>query len=352
MPAGERQPIRVINSRAPIRICDNGGWTDTWFAQHGRVLNIAVSPYVEVRLSVFGEDGYEKPITIHAQNFDDHYSIGQPNGNYGRHPLIEAAFDCIPVPEGQTVELSIYSAAPAGCSTGTSAALAVAVLGALDVLTSGHRDAYAIAAAAHRVETEFLHLECGIQDQIAAAFGGINLIDMYEYPHAKVGRLQLPRATERELEARLALVYVGLSHSSSQVHEMVIRHLENAGPNGPQLERLRAIACRSSEALCAADFAAFGRSMIENTEAQRDLHPALIGTAHQQVIDIAREFRALGWKVNGAGGDGGSITLLGGEDRGAQQQMLHAIEAANPSFCKVPICLSASGLRVWDSPPR
>ena len=29
------QPKRVINSCAPIRICDVGGWTDAWFAECG-----------------------------------------------------------------------------------------------------------------------------------------------------------------------------------------------------------------------------------------------------------------------------------------------------------------------------
>ena len=40
-----RTPLRVINSVAPIRIVDNGGWTDTWFAGHGKIFNIGVYPY-------------------------------------------------------------------------------------------------------------------------------------------------------------------------------------------------------------------------------------------------------------------------------------------------------------------
>ncbi len=32
----EKSPLRIINSVAPIRICDNGGWTDTWFAELGK----------------------------------------------------------------------------------------------------------------------------------------------------------------------------------------------------------------------------------------------------------------------------------------------------------------------------
>ena len=34
----------MITASAPVRVCDNGGWTDTWFGGPGRVLNIAVSP--------------------------------------------------------------------------------------------------------------------------------------------------------------------------------------------------------------------------------------------------------------------------------------------------------------------
>jgi len=31
--------LKRIHSEAPVRICDIGGWTDTWFAQHGAVFN-------------------------------------------------------------------------------------------------------------------------------------------------------------------------------------------------------------------------------------------------------------------------------------------------------------------------
>jgi D-glycero-alpha-D-manno-heptose-7-phosphate kinase len=171
---------------------------------------------------------------------------------------------------------------------------------------------------------------------------------MHHYPYAAVERITLAEPIERELEERLFLIYVGESHSSSEVHEMVIRHLEDAGPRALQLERLRATATKSRDALLAADLAAFGEAMIENTEAQRELHPQLVGTAHQQIIDIAREHGACGWKVNGAGGEGGSVTLLCGRDRNVHEFMLRKIEDANPRFRNIPIRLSASGLRVWE----
>ena len=346
-----RKPLRIINSRTPTRICDNGGWTDTWFARYGQIFHIAVSPAAEVQLSVFPDHGNSPPFTIHAENYGDCYSIAKPNGAYGKHPLIEAILDYMPVPRGLALDLSIFSETPVGCSTGTSAAVAVAILGALDCLTPGRLTRQELALAAHRVETELLHWQCGIQDQIAAAYGGINFIEMDAYPHARVESINLAAEIERELEARLALIYVGSSHSSSAVHEMVIHELEDAGVEAPQLRQLRNTAAPARDALCAGDFVAFGRSMIENTEAQRSLHPRLIGPAHQQIIDIAREYGALGWKVNGAGGEGGSIALLSGARRSARRSMIHAIQAANVNFREIPIRLDHSGFVAWDSRP-
>lgn len=50
-----RKPVRIVNSQAPIRICDNGMWTDTRLARYERVLNITVSPVVEVQLKIYNE---------------------------------------------------------------------------------------------------------------------------------------------------------------------------------------------------------------------------------------------------------------------------------------------------------
>jgi D-glycero-alpha-D-manno-heptose-7-phosphate kinase len=162
-----------------------------------------------------------------------------------------------------------------------------------------------------------------------------------------VSQLQIPNATWWELERRLALIYLGKSHRSSDVHEMVIKHLENAGPDCQQLADLRQTAPKSRDALYAADFSALGDAMTENTEAQKRLHPALISPEASRVIEIAREHGALGWKVNGAGGDGGSVTILCNDVSQIKRLMLREIEQENPLFKSIPIYLSRYGLRVW-----
>ncbi len=150
----ERKLLRIVNSVAPIRICDNGGWTDTWFARYGRVFNIAVYPYAEVQMRVFAHAGERARITINAENYGQRYTIAEPQGNYDKHPLLEAAIDYMHIPADVAIEVSIHSEAPGGCSTGTSAAVSVALIGALDCLTPGRMTAHEVASAAQMIETQ------------------------------------------------------------------------------------------------------------------------------------------------------------------------------------------------------
>jgi D-glycero-alpha-D-manno-heptose-7-phosphate kinase len=343
--AGSR---RIVNSEAPIRVCDNGGWTDTWFARHGKVFNIGVSPYAEVQLEVFPRASRDRQVTICAENYGDCFDLEPGAGLKGPHPLLQATVQRMGVPADLAIRVTIFSEAPSGASTGTSAAITVALVGALDCLTPGRLSPYEVAYTAQAVEVEMLGQQCGIQDQLCSTFGGINLIDMHDYPRATVTQLRLPDALWWELERRLILIYLGRTHRSSDVHERVIRGLEDDGPDVQVLEDLRRLAEPSLDALQAGDFAGLGRIMVDNTEAQRRLHPDLVGVDAQRVIDIARAHRALGWKVNGAGGEGGSITILAGPTAGARRAMIREIEAERALYRHILTTLSRHGLRTWE----
>jgi D-glycero-alpha-D-manno-heptose-7-phosphate kinase len=339
--------LRVIRAVAPIRICDNGGWTDTWFARRGRVFNIAVTPYVEVEVCLHGEGVDGDPVTIHLENYGERYSFG-PDALPDRHPLVEATLDEIGLPRGVCAEVSISSGVPPGSSTGTSAAASVALIAALDALTPGRMTRHEIALTAHRVEVDRLGLQSGVQDQLCAAYGGINFIDVSAYPEAKVTQIPLPNGVRRELEARLVLVCLGRPHVSSDIHDRVIAALAGEGGDSPLLAGLREAADDARDAIRAGDLVAFGRTLTSNTELQRLLHPDLISHEAQTVIDTAAAFGALGWKVNGAGGEGGSVTILCGPGEKAKHRLQCAVSDADPSFRVVPTTLSRDGVRVWE----
>jgi len=180
--ATDVKPLRVINAAAPIRICDNGGWTDTWFAEYGTVFNIGVYPYAEVQIEVYPYQGQDERITLYAENYGERYAIQPDRGEWDRHPLLEASIAIMNVPDDLAFQVTIFSKAPAGASTGTSAAVTVALIGALDHLTPGRLSPHEVAYKAHAVETDLLKQQSGIQDQLCGAYGGINYIEMFRYP--------------------------------------------------------------------------------------------------------------------------------------------------------------------------
>jgi D-glycero-alpha-D-manno-heptose-7-phosphate kinase len=341
---------RVIYSAAPIRICDNGGWTDTWFARHGAVLNIAVHPQAEVKLRATEAWGEETSIFLHAEDYGASYGLDPQRGSPGPHPLLEEAIWAVGVPNGLRLEVWVHSDAPPGAGTGTSSAVTVALIAALDALTPGRLAPHDVADAAHRVETELLGQQCGVQDQLASAYGGINFIEIGEYPRAVVTTVAVSDELWWELERRLLLVSLGAAHDSSALHEQVIARLADAGPEAPALRDLRLCAARSRDALLVGDLAAFGQAMVANTESQGRLHPALVSKEAAQVIAIAREHGALGWKVNGAGGEGGSLTLLCSGDHARKSSLIREIEQEDPAFRRVPTRLSRHGVQVGCSP--
>lgn len=345
---GDPVPLRVVNATAPIRICDNGGWTDTWFAGHGEVFNIAVSPLVEVQIKVHPIGDLPGRVTLDAKNFGERYMFDPPILP-DRHPLLEATIDEVGLPDERSLQISVFSEAPVGSSTGTSAAAAVALIGALDSLTPGRMTPRQVAAAAHRIEVDRLGAQSGIQDQLCAAFGGINYIEITSYPQASLSQLTVPNTVWRELDRRLVLLFLGSAHLSSEVHDRVIASLNRAGENAPQLEELRHAAQQARDAVLGADLHTLGRAMIENTDAQSRLHPDLVSPRAQAAVEVAAANGALGWKVNGAGGEGGSITILCGPGTGSKPRLLRALRQADARFQIIPTHLSRHGLRVWPS---
>jgi D-glycero-alpha-D-manno-heptose-7-phosphate kinase len=341
-------PLQIVNAVAPIRICDNGGWTDTWFAGHGKIFNIGVHPCVEVQVRVHPLGALPEQIVLEAENYGDHYMF--KSGDLpGRHPLLEATIDEIGVPTDASIDISIFSEAPAGGSTGTSAAVTVALIGALDALTSGRLTPQQIASTAHHIEVDRLGMESGIQDQLCAAFGGINYIEMPAYPRASVSQLAVSDAVWWELDRRLVLVHLGRGHVSSEVHDRVIARLEREGESSSYLETLRRTAELARDAVLAADLAGLGRAMSQNTDAQENLHASLVSQGARLAIEVAVAHGAWGWKLNGAGGDGGSITILCGPDMSVKRRMIDALGDADPRFEVIPTHLSRHGVRIWHS---
>jgi D-glycero-alpha-D-manno-heptose-7-phosphate kinase len=338
----------TITATAPVRTCDCGGWTDTWFARHGAVFHVAVSPGVRVVVRVeAAPPGPPAPVLLSAENYGDRYLFRPGMRPWARHALLEAAIESVGVPHGLALEIAVRSAVPPGASTGTSAAVCVALVGALRTLWGKPSTPDVVARAAHAVEVHRLGQQSGVQDQFAAAHGGINYVEITEYPSAVCRPVAAADDVREALERQLILVYLGRTHSSTAIHQEVIAGLDRPGaPGRAALDDLRLAAAAARDGVEAGNLAALGEAMRACTEAQRRLHPSLVGSDARRVIDAVSARGALGWKVNGAGGEGGSLAVLCPPGPAERAAIEAAIAGASDVYRVIPTAVAAAGLHV------
>jgi len=335
--SGRVKAVMYVLVTAVVRILDIGGWLDTWFAVFGDIFSLGVYSRLfcsEAGTKYRGVDalasrqvkrGKNGRMTIIAG--DPAFDIGVPISDLleGRvhDNLILAMLSLLPIEKllpnekNKTcdIEIRIMSPFRPGASVGTSAAVAVVVGMAINELLAGlgyrRISAKKLAKLAWQAETRVLRKQSGTQDQGSAAEkAGFRAINVPEYPETSVEVFGAQREICERLLAGLITVEVG-PHVSTVEHGRVIKEQEGKGPQSPELQRLRPLASRARKKLEAGDLEGLGRVMQANTRGQMALCRGLVGPDHQRIIELASvRSDCYGWKVNGAGGDGGSITLL------------------------------------------
>src|SRR3954469_16186463 len=301
-------------ARAPVRFCDLGGWTDTRIVPRGAVLNFSARLYTYVTLSVKeGQSGF----TLESLDTEEKIQIQDIRRvEYdGVLDLLKAAIARSGI-EARTsgvyssrrqVSLRVRSGAPPASGLGSSAALGVAAIAALARYNRRNMLPHEVARESQLLETQDLKLECGVQDQFASAYGGVNFMEV-EYPNARVFPVPLDPSIRCELEDRFLLVYTGKSHFSSGMHQKVI---SEAALHSADFDALTEAAIAGKEALLTGDLDRFAEAMNANWDAQKRLHPDITTPEIEALHDAVLAAGARGFKANGAGG-GGTVTVLSG----------------------------------------
>lgn len=329
---------KIIFSRAPVRICDIGGWTDTWFCPNGAVFNICVGLYSYVRIIPTNTSR----INIFSENLNmrtkikDFHKI-EYDGNLD---LLKAAIKRVNIREG--LNIYVRTEAPPGCGTGTSASVAVALIAALNRFSNKELNPLEIAKLAHKLETEELKLESGVQDQYAAAFGGINFMEI-TYPEVKMIPLEIENKLIFELENQMILVYLS-SRNSSEMHRAVIENYKKGDSSTlKSFDVIKHCAYEMKRAIQSKDLVYMGELMNKNWSAQKNLHNSMTNRTIEKAEHISMNNGAIGFKLNGAGG-GGSATILAGIGK---EYTLKRILIDN-GYQILPIKLDFRGVLTWD----
>ena len=334
-------PGTVVKARAPIRLDFAGGFTDVPpFSERegGAVVNAAINRYTYTTL-VPRSDGALKMFSADFDLFVEVESFRDIEYD-GNLDMVKAAIHMLGIETG--MDLYVRCDAPPGSGTGSSASIAVALIGLLNHLQDRKLSPHEIAQLARRLELQELKIAGGKQDQYAAAVGGINFIEFLD-PTVSSSRLDVPREVILELEKHLVLCYTGQSRLSGNLIDNVMGNYESGEVTTTRaLGRLKEIAHEIKTALLVGDTRGFGRLMAENWECQRRLDPSITNSQIDHLFEIALGAGAIGGKALGAGGGG---CLLFMADHNREHGLRRALEAEGVRI--IDFNFDTKGLQTW-----
>ena len=200
----------MIVSCAPFRVSFAGGGSDLasfYSKRRGAVLSCAIAKYSFIIVHPFF-NASKYHLKYARTELVDHIDQIQ-------HPILREALRMQAIDPG--IEIVSVADIPGGTGLGSSSSFSVALINAL----YAHRRIFApkekLASEACTLEIERLGEPIGKQDQYAAAYGGINLIEFERHGGVTVQPLLLPTATFSELEGNLMLFYTGTQRDARDV---------------------------------------------------------------------------------------------------------------------------------------
>jgi D-glycero-alpha-D-manno-heptose-7-phosphate kinase len=336
---------KIVITRAPVRISLGGGGTDlpSYYERYGGLtISATISYYVYTILSPSPVRGIQ---VIYA----DHRLAAQDSGYkdliwYGDLSLPKAITHHFNIRDGLSVFLA--SQVPPTAGLGVSGSVTVSMIKALAFccgLDLGPRE---VAELACYIELEKMGMPVGKQDPYAAAFGGLNRIVLSREGVTVEPLHILPQARD-ELNQRLMLFYLGVSHQSSSI---LYRQREaNQSGDRAMIGRLKAIKEMSREmsaALEKGDLDAFGRCLHRTWMEKRDLVEGITNPSLDRYYQAARENGALGGTMTGAGGGGFLLLYCPTERQKGVQDALAALGAQ-----RWPFALEDEGVQVMQVVP-
>ena len=329
----------MIICRTPFRISLFGGGTDypAWYRQHGGAVLAAsidkycwltarhLPPFFEHKFRVV----YRKIETVRAADDIE-------------HPVVRAALQHLGFERG--LELHHDGDLPARSGMGSSSAFTVGLLHALATLRGAKRTKMQLAQESIHIEQNVLKETVGSQDQVLAAYGGLNHVVFAPSGEISVRPMTLLPEVLTDLNAHLMLFYTGIKRTASDVAQTYVNGVDE------RKRQLRIMKDLVDEALGLLNgrkpIVGLGQLLHEAWEAKRSLSAMVSNKVTDEIYTAALAAGALGGKLTGAGG-GGFMLLF------APPAAHEKIREALRSLVYLPFSFEYSGSQViFFSPER
>jgi D-glycero-alpha-D-manno-heptose-7-phosphate kinase len=214
--------------------------------------------------------------------------------------------------------IDIVSESPPRSALGGSSTAAVALIGALSKVLAKQDESTMtreeIVLLAHAIEEAVARVPCGLQDQLAAAFGGVHAWYWPQQPTDPRfrGVEVLTKEDYQDLEAALLLSYCGVPHVSHDINKKWVDQFVK-GEVRPLWTEIVSCTKAFIEAVKVKDWHAAAGPMNREVEIRRDLTPDVLDEVGAALVEKAAD-HGCGARFTGAGG-GGCIWAMGDKDK-------------------------------------
>ncbi|MCP3927334.1 MAG: galactokinase [Desulfobacterales bacterium] len=212
------------------------------------------------------------------------------------------------------VHIDIESSSPPKSGLGGSSVAGVAITAALMRLRNPERlidDEFRKEAAiiAHNIENSTLGVPCGTQDQLAAAFGGINSWN-FNIKDLFTQRKIFNSDKAKEFSKNIAIAYCGEPHESVDINGRWVKEFLNGNERGSWI-KIAQLANSFTEAVKQYDIKNAVDLMKEEVDLRISMTPDVFDQTGQKLLSKSLENNCAA-RFTGAGG-GGCIWALGEE---------------------------------------
>lgn len=326
----------MIITQTPFRMSFFGGGTDfpEFYKEHGgAVISTSFDKYCYVNVR-------------HLPRFFD-YSTELSYAKMERvtdineiqHPAIREAMKFLDMHE---IRLTYEADLPARSGLGTSSSFAVGMLSAFYALKGKYAHKRKLADDAIYLERVLCNESGGVQDQIAAAFGGLNRINFSSDGYS-VNPIIIAPERKNQLNKNLMLFFTGFSRFSSDIQ--VSTQNAMADKTAQLLEMLSLVDDAENILTSKCDLNEFGKLLDHTWKLKRGITSKISTSSIDGLYLKALESGAIGGKLLGAGG-GGFLLFYVEEDK----QSL--VKEALSNLLYVPFEFENAGTRVIHYTPE
>lgn len=332
----------AIAVRVPLRISFAGGGTDvepypSKFG--GAVLSTTISSYVHIDL--WESECDEVSVNSIDLGFESKWSRFDEEGKF-KSSLFGSCLAEFDRSSLSNIKMNVRSPVPPGSGLGTSSAITLGMLAALNwALEETKWNKTQLAERAYFVERERLGIPGGIQDQYACSFGGFNFLEIHSARDVSVLELSPNKDFLLELEHNLMLFKLpGSRMSDGIISEQVTRLKESSGLE--LYHEQKRIAFQMKDAIMESDLRTVGNLLHHAWECKKSYSRKITSEFIDLAYATAIGAGALGGKLLGAGG-GGYLLFL------ARRNSRHFVVEAmnNLNLVEHPVVFSHEGLQIW-----